>query len=654
MDLGLGGGFGPDSGDEPPQEEKDIIAYVETKLDEVRRSTNRTAHESVWLNNSAAILGHSNLSWDSAVKTFRNNDAASGRKNKYQTNRLLPLIQNRTARLCRSAPKYEVRPNSMDSEDKDAASLGREVINQVWDQQKLNRKRIDLYMWKQQAGHSYLKVCWDGDVGDVMTDPMTGQTTKQGDIRIDVTPAFEIYPDPAAKTMEELTWLVQTKIRPLSYFRTQYGEKGALVKEEQTALLGLQYQTKINSMSSRSDGDGAGQRLKNTAVEKALYEAPTDKYPEGRMIITASGQLLEDKPLPCGKIPFVKFDDVVVGGKFYSEAIITHLRPMQLQINRLINQRVEWTQKLLAGKYTVARGAGIHQEAMDDQSGEIVEYDPVPTASDGGRPEAIQTPMIPQYAYTEEDRMVTSMNDIAGISDVSQGKLPSASIPALGMQILQEADSTRLGIVTEADEHSWSQVGNLILKYAQKYYSEPRLLKVSNGNSYQVKNFTGADLRENHDVVVVPGSTQPNSLVLKRQDIMNLLQSGLIGPMGDPTTMERALNMMQYGDLAEVWKTTNLKQMQIKRVIEQIESGVPPVITEFDDAGYWFKELNDFRLSDKFEKLHPMMKQMVTALMQQCVIQLMPAGLQSPPAPIPDEVPPGPMMPAEQNIGEFP
>lgn len=652
MDLGLGGA-GSDYGDEPPQDEQAILSYVESKLDEARRTANRTAHESVWLTNSAHLIGYTHLFWDSAMRSFRNT-ATDGEPLKYQTNRLLPLVQNRTARLCKSPPKYEVRPNSMESEDKDAASLGKEVINQVWDQQKINRKRIDLTMWKQQCGHSYLKVSWDGSVGETMTDPLTGQSTKQGDIRVDITPAFEVYPDPAAKTMDELAWLIQTKIRPLSYFRAHYGEKGALVKEEQTNILGLQYQTRINTLTTKSDGDGTNQTLKNTAIEKAYYEAPTDKHPEGRMIIAAGGVLLEDKPLAVGAIPFVKFDDIVVGGKFYSEAIVTQLRPIQTQINRLVNQRVKWTQSLLAGKYSVARGAGIHQEALDDQSGEVLEYDPVPQAPDGGRPMAIQVPMIPQWAYTEEDRMVASMNDIAGIGDISQGKSTSASMPALGMQILQEADATRLGVVIEADEHSWAQVGNLILKFAQKFYTEKRLLKVSNGSSYLVKSFTGADLRGNTDVIVVPGSTQPNSLTLKRQDIFNLLQAGLLGPMGDPATMEKALNMMQYGDLAEVWKTTSLKEAQIKKVIEQIEMGIPVQITEFDDAREWFLKLNDYRISDKFQKLDPYKQHTLVALMDQCVVMQMPSGLQAPPAPIPGDVgtepPMGASTPAELEL----
>jgi hypothetical protein len=449
----------PTTSDQQPLDERAIIAYVESKLDESRRAANRTAHETIWLNNTAWTLGYQNLQWSAADRMYRNFDTFGVRKQKLQTNRILPTLQNRTARMCKTPPKYEVRPNSSDIEDKEATELGKSIVDHYWDSENVNRKRIDLYMWKQQAGHAYVKVCWDPDKGRKFSDPMTGEIVKEGDIRIEVVSSFEVYPDPVAKTLDECAWIVHTKVRPLNYFKSQYGEKGALVKEEQVTLMGLQYQARINSMNAQGGSDTSSQTIKNCAVEKTYYENPSDKYPEGRMIIEASGILLEDKPLPIGEINFVKFDDIVVGGKFYSEAIVTHMRPIQEQINILINKRNSWINKLIAGKYTVARGAGLAQEAMDDESGEIVEYDPVPNAADGGRPTPIQVPMLPQYVYTEEDRLLNAMYEIAGVSDVARGQIPSSSISGVGMQILLEADATRIGLITEADEHSWAKVG---------------------------------------------------------------------------------------------------------------------------------------------------------------------------------------------------
>jgi len=83
-------------------------------------------------------------------------------------------------------------------------------------------------------------------------------------------------------------------------------------------------------------------------------------------------------------------------------------------------------------------------------------------------------PQMPAWAYQEEQKLDEQFNEISGISEVSKGQLPSASIPALGMQILIEADDTRIGVMTEQHEHSYAKVGTFILDYVQRYYKTYR------------------------------------------------------------------------------------------------------------------------------------------------------------------------------------
>jgi len=233
-----------------------------------------------------------------------------------------------------------------------------------------------------------------------MVDPETGELEYEGNIRVDVVSAFEVFPDPLAKTLREAKWVVQAKVRKLDYFKERY-EKGHLVKEEDTWLLSAQYEQRINSMNVTGNGQqGSAMKQKNTAIEISYYERRSKKHPNGRLIIGANGVILEDKELPVGEIPFCKFDDIVVGGKYYSESIITHLRPLQDQYNRLLNKRADWVNRMLTGKYLSARGSELIAEALNDRSGEVVEYTPVPNAPP---PTAMDTPPIPSYAYKEED-----------------------------------------------------------------------------------------------------------------------------------------------------------------------------------------------------------------------------------------------------------
>lgn len=429
----------------------------------------------------------------------------------------------------------------------------------------------------------------------------------EGDIRVDVCSYFEIFPDPLAKSWDEMKWLIQAKVRPISYFKDHYEERGELVQEEDVWLNSLQYEARINSMNTNTGSSGTpSSQMKNSAIEISYYEKASKKHPFGRHIIVANGVKLKDSILPIDEIPFVKFDDIVVGGKFCGEAVITHLRPLQDQLNKGKTMRAAFLNRMLTGKMTAARGANLAAEALNDQSGEVVEYDPVPNAPDSGRPMALTMPSIPQYAYQEEDVLKSDMNDTAGINEASRGQMPSASIPAIGMQLLVEQDDTRIGTETEGHEYSYADLGRIILKFVGDYYKTDRLLKtVGENQEYTVRTYRGEDLKENYDVSVVRGSTLPGSKVLKRQEILNLYERGLFGNPQDQLVQQNVMSMLEFGDEYQAWQRRSLRMAQIQRGIEMIQQGVKPPVSEFDDHALWVQELDDFRISEKGLKLQP-------------------------------------------------
>jgi hypothetical protein len=597
-----------DSAQAQPQPDKELVSFIRSRVEESRSSSSRISHEGVWMTNIAYLLGFYGVYFDTTLRQYQptqNSNTSYLKRSRITANKILPTVQNRLARLCKNPPKYDVRPNSNDTDDKEAARLSLEILNHIMDKQHANQKRLNLYMWMQECGHSYVKVVWDTQLGEPMVDPEDGQIAEfEGDVRLEVLPAFEVFPDPTAKTVDDCQWICHAKLRKLDYFKTHYPERGSLVKEEGAWLLSTQYEQRINSLNVRGQGNtGAQAYAKNCAIELCYYEKRTLKHPNGRMIVVANGVLLEDKELPVGEIPIVKFDDVLIGGKYYSESIITHLRPLQDQFNRVIAQRAAWTNKLLAGKYLAPKGHGIIQEAFTDQSGEIVEYNPGPQ---GQKPEALQVPVIPQYAYLEDEKLQSMIFDISGINEVSRGQIPSAGIPAIGMQFLMEQDDTRIGIVTEHNENSWAKVGSLVLKHVEQFYQTERVLKIAGPNlEYTVRNFVGQDINGHSDVIVIRGSTLPGSKVLRRQEILNLRSQGLLGNPNDPQVIQKVMEMLEYGDIHQAWEDLSVDLAQIKRDIEMIEKGELPTISEFDNQTLHLQKKNLYRKSDKFKKLSP-------------------------------------------------
>lgn len=645
MALGLFNRDKPASGDGQTEAEKKLAAHVRTKVEEVRSSANRVAHEGIWMTNIAYLLGYDGVQFSMSTRTFQpvNRGGSSGTK-KLHVNKILPTVQNRLARLCKNPPKYDVRPESNDSEDREAARLAIQVLTYLWDELSYDEKRISLYMWLQECGHAYIKVGWDPSAGKFMQDPETQEPGFEGQVYGDVVSPFEVFPDPMAKSFDEVkrSWLIQCKVRKLNYFKTHY-KRGTLVKAEEAWLLSAQYEQRINSLNSRGPTSGIQEAMKDSAIEMVKYEAPSLQYPNGRMIVAANGVLLENKELPVGEIPFAKFDDIQIGGKYYSESIITHLRPIQDQYNETVRRRAAWTRKLLAGKYKAARGSGIAAEALDDESGELLYYDATPNSPNG--PEALQIPMIPQWAYNEEDKLIQMFNDISGISEVSRGTMPSASIPAIGMQLLTEQDDTRIGITTEQHEHAWARVGSLSLKYAERHWKMPRKLKVAGkALEYAVQDVVGDQINGATDVIVIRGSTLPGSKTLNRQNVLNAWQQGLMGNVQDPKVIEQVLGMIEFGDTQGLWEDFGLDMAQITRGIKVLEQGTPLEVDILDNHALWILELNRYRKTEKYEQMDHQLQDLFQATIQshtQAIVQM-------------NTPPPNPPTPPDMGMGQDP
>lgn len=602
--------------DDQSTEERKLVDHIRSKIDLIRQSNSRVALDAIYLTNTAYLMGYSGIFYDTTYRQFRNNDPRHKlSRNRFKVNKILPTIQNRLARLTKSPPKYDVRPNSNSTEDKDGARLALQILEDLYDKTRFDEKRQDVLMAAMQGGVGYVQALWDPTLGKPMVDPDSGEITGyEGDVRIEVLNCLEVFPDPLAKNVEDCQYIIKAKVRKLEYFKEKYPDRGQIVKEEDTWLISSIYDLRTNALTSVGIvGSNIQDQSKNSAIELCYYEKRSKSYPNGRMVVCAGGILLEDKELPIGEFDIVKFDDIIIGGRYNSESVITHLRPIQDTYNITRTKCADWIRKMMAGKIIAPLGSNIKMESLNNDSGEVFYHTPVPNATE---PHAFQMPTIPPYIYKDLEALDKEFDFVSGINEISRGVLPSSSIPASGMAFLQEQDETRIGAMTTRNENALAKLSCIMLRYVGKYYEMPRMLKLAgDGLEYAVKEFVGSDIKDNYDVITIPGSTSPVSKVLKRQDILNAYQMGILGnPMDDKLKM-KVLKMLEYGDVAEMWKTQSLTEARIKKEIEAIEKGQKPDLSEFDNHDLFLLELNDYRMSDKYEQLDDSKKGMLIWVM---------------------------------------
>jgi hypothetical protein len=107
-----------------------LVSHIREYIDNCRQSSARIAQEGICFTNTAYLLGYDGIIYDTNSRQFKNIDPKS-EKSLAIALKLTESCQPfkiGLARLCQTPPKFDVRPNSNSSEDKDCARLGIQII----------------------------------------------------------------------------------------------------------------------------------------------------------------------------------------------------------------------------------------------------------------------------------------------------------------------------------------------------------------------------------------------------------------------------------------------------------------------------------------------------------------------------------------------
>src|SRR6266576_204708 len=130
------------------------------------------------------------------------------------------------------------------------------------------------------------------------------------------------------------------------------------------------------------------------------------------------------------------------------------------------------------------------------------------------------------------------MQEISGQHEVSNAQVPPGVKAASAINLLQEADETRLGPGIYAMEEALGELGTMILEIVAKYWSNERLILVTGENhTVDAISFKGAALKENTQVEVQTGSALPRSKAAKQAAITDML--GLVFQYGAGQPMNK-------------------------------------------------------------------------------------------------------------------
>jgi hypothetical protein len=537
-------------------------------------------------------------------------------------NRIVGIVNTEIAKMGKQMPTFQVIPTSAEDTDLQAALTGEKVLSYLWRHLRMRNKLNDTLLWSRITGAGFWKICWDSAQGqkvNIVTDPegepvihgdtgspmrpadfegqvpegLNQKTIATGDVHVETVSPFEFYPDPIATELEDCEWCIQVSIKSSEYVKQHFG----VDIEPDTDVAPGPTEARMFPAYQISGGSG----YKGVKLHE-YWCKPNSQHAAGRRAVWCKSKMLceEDNPYRC--LPYVMFKGIPVPGRFWPTSTVEQLRSPQSELNKIESQITENAQRIGNPAILCSRQANIQYQGTP---GERIDFD---DTVQNALPSYLQAPPMPQYVLQQQQRIESSMQEISGQHEVTNAQVPAGVKAASAINLLQEADDTRLGPRIYDMEEALGVAGSQLLKLVAKYWTDERTIMIAGeDHAWDVLNFRGAALKENTHVEVQAGSAFPRSKAARQaaiQDMLNLRMQYSGAPV-DPITMQKVLRDMEAGGLEKLFGDLTASVAQVNRENQQISQGTRLVVNPFDEHQVHIHVHEEFQRGATYLQLPP-------------------------------------------------
>ena len=363
--------------------------------------------------------------------------------------------------------------------------------------------------------------------------PQTAMMVVEDQPFVERVSPFDIYVDPEATCMDDLTWIAQKIVRPLEeaqndkryrpsvrkqltpdggvnpMYAAQYLDNREYLFDEERVTIWEYYDIRSNTMS--------------------VWGETTDEF------------LINPLPMPYAYgQPFVMLRNYDVPDFFYPIGDLEAIESLQLELDKtrsqLMNDRKRYARKYLFHERSFGPEG---REALEsDEDGRMVPVvDENKPLSDVVIPMP-QVPISPEiYAYSEI--IETDINTVSGISEYARGAMPEIRRTATEASIIADAQNARASDKLAIVELSIGMIGRRVIQLLQQFMTGESTARVPNAPNDLFVPFSREDIVGEYDYSVEAGSTQPLNDTIRKQQAVSLLNAmgPLVGTVIDPQAL---------------------------------------------------------------------------------------------------------------------
>lgn len=607
---------------------------AELKSEFAKAKNARTRLEKDWYMNLAYYMGEQWIMWNQG---HIEKPKLESWRVEFTDNRMMPVAVARVSRVTRSRPTFICVPASTDEADIGSTELGEKILENDWSELSLDEKHLLAQFWKEITGAGFWKISWDKTYGDqvpflyspqgaikspggapVRADGQEAEIVKHtygeqgveleekmiglGNVCIEVMSPFEIFPDPLAETMEECEFWFEEKIRSKQYVEERYGIKNP--KENAEVPSGI-----VESRMRNANVVSNPQHKKHGVTVNEHFCKPGKKYPQGRWVVWVGNQIVIDKTTaesPYAKSPYVMFSGNIVPGRFWPRSVMSDLRGPQTDLNKIQSQIRE--NAIRVGNPPIALSREANPE-WDGRPGAKVWFSDV---VQNALPTPIQMAEVPNYVRQEVERIENSISEISGIHDISKGQVPSGVTAASAINLLQEADDSRLGPEIQLMEKSIAKAGEYLLELHAQHDNGKKTIRLLGENSgWDIQDYEGEVLKNIVGVKVQAGSGMPHSKAARQAAMQELLAIALqYGVPLNQRAMRKFFQDFELGGLDKLFQDIERDEDQItreNRIMYKMSAANEESLTinDFDNDDLHIEGHQDEMKTAKWEKLGP-------------------------------------------------
>lgn len=457
-----------------------------------------------YVNNKGLLVSQDTISWSAGGKMPNHRI-----RNSYPF--IASIVQAKVSAATQRVPGYEVVPSTTEPDDAQAADLASKVAFFGHDEWRLRRATVKAVEHAFVGGEGFAYPFFDTSLGPFVTDPESGESFGQGDVRVLILSANEVYWEPGCD-FEESRWHVIEQARPLDVVRATPGYLGGELKADAT-----------DAESPTED------RPDELVLVKEYLERPSAKRPEGRRLVMANGRVIvPEEPYPCVNARGEVLDEPVLLRLSYiaetddrDRGMVELLVDLQRTIQDTWNKILEWKNRCLNPQMVAPRGSNMARR--DDTPGATWFY----TAVSSQKPDWEKPPPVPSELFTILDKAIEHVRAIAADVDVQAEPDLAARTAQAAIEESRQRWQSFLGDLAEFH----SRLMRRCLYLVQRHYTEPRLVKVQGLFGPDLTpGFLGADLLGQADVRVAPDSLAVRSRKAVMEEAILFADRGWISP----------------------------------------------------------------------------------------------------------------------------